>query len=525
MVKRCEDYLNTYLNNTMKHQNYYFALLLCASALAGCSTDVEEEFPAEAQPGQEWKAVALATRDSIEVADEDDATRALFYGGNSRRFYTLWDQGDQVTVYKNGTSVGTMSPTTYGTLAATLTGILTGSFAKDDVLDVYLPSAAMDYTGQKGTIYDLSANFSYQHATATVQEAANQILSLSDVNPTHRQEYLRFVLMNEDGSERLHPTRFELHAISGGHIVESMAEDGTITPCDMLAITPEFEDGEYPEQLFVALLNVDNTEVTYRFKAYVGEDIYVGPVAIEGQSAFSHNSHPYLGKLNRVRRNMRLTSPASGLTIEDIPSYTFTGYPITPDAGDVSVKDGETTLTLGTDYSYAGSNNVNVGEATLTVTGLAMSGPRAETKYLGTKTKTFNIVKATPVIEVSTDKMSLVNHEGGTTSQTRAVTRVFIDNNANGTWDEGVDFDITNSVTISYESANTGVCTVNSSGLVTAVGPGVDVTITITVHEAANWTEKTATFLVDVQGEVRNGNQIDPWGDGGTTTDDTHIGY
>lgn len=524
MVKRCEDYLNTYLNNTMKHQNYYFALLLCASALVGCSTDVEEEFPAEAQPGQEWKAVALATRDSIEVGDADESsTRALFYGGNSRRFYTLWDQGDEVTVYKNNVSVGTMTPTTYGTLTATLQGTLTGNFAVNDVLDVYLPSAAMDFTGQKGTIYDLSSHFSFQHATATVQEAANQILSLSDVNPSHRQEYLRFVLMNEDGSERLHPTRFELHAISGGHIVESMAEDGTITPCDMLAITPELEDGEYPEQLFVALLNDDDTEVTYRLKAEVGSDIYVGPIST--QSAFKSNSRSYLGQLSRIRRNMLLTSPASGLTIEDIPDYTFTGYPITPDAGDVTVKDGEDVLTLNTDYSYAGSNNVNVGEATLTVTGLAMSGPRAETKYLGTKTKTFNIVKATPVIEVSTDKMSLVNHEGGTTSQTRAVTRVFIDNNANGTWDEGVDFDITDAVTINYESANTGVCTVTNAGLVTAVGPGTDVTITITVAAAANWTEKTATFLVDVQGEVRNGNQIDPWGNGGKTTDDTHTGY
>lgn len=514
----------------MKHQFNYFTLLLCAAALAGCSTDVEEGVPAKAQPGQEWKAAVFATLDSIDTTEDvtDESTRAIFYGGNTVRFAKVWDKGDVVHVYKNNADIGTLAPEEpyWATKAAVLSGTMTGDFELNDAVELYMPAKAAVYTGQTGSVNTLSSTYSYQqNKTATVTGKEGTTLTLSEVNMSHRQEYLRFRLMNEAGTERLHPSQFEIHAISGGHIVESIAEDGTITPCDVLAIAPEAEHGEYPGELFVALLNDDNVDVTYRLKAQVGEDIYVGPVAIEGQNAITRNSQNRLGSLTFLNRKMRLTSPASGLTIEDIPDYTFTGYEITPDAGDVTVKDGEDVLTLNTDYSYAASNNVNVGEATLTVTGLAMSGPRAETKYLGTKTQTFTIVKATPVIEVETTKMSLVNHEGGTTSQTRAVTRVFIDNNANGTWDEGVDFDITDAVTISYESANTGVCTVTNAGLVTAVGPGTDVIITITVAAAANWTEKTATFLVDVQGEVRNGNQIDPWGDGGTTTDDTHTGY
>jgi len=73
---------------------------------------------------------------------------------------------------------------------------------------------------------------------------------------------------------------------------------------------------------------------------------------------------------------------ASTLTIAAIADQNFTGAALTPS---VVVKNGNTTLTLGTDYSLAYSNNVNVGTATVTVTGLG--------NYSGTKTQTFEIVQ------------------------------------------------------------------------------------------------------------------------------------
>lgn len=515
----------------MKQSNNIMILLFCAAALAGCSADNEVDNEIRPPIQQEWKAVAQATADSVVeidgVEDEDvNSRRALFYGGNGRRFYTLWDQGDVVTVYKNNVSVGTMVPETYGTMSTTLTGTLTGPFAVNDELVVWRPSAELNYTGQTGTIYGLSQNYVYQRTTATVLQASDKVLTISDVNPIHQQEYLRFVLLNEAGTERLHPTRLELHAISGGHIVESVAADGTITPCDVLTVLPEEDNGEYPGELFVALINEGNTAVTYRIKAHVGEDIYVGPVAgIDGQNVMSRNSRSSRGSLTRILRKMRLTSSASALTISDIASRTFTGSPIVPGAAEVVVKDGETPLVQGTDYSYAFTNNTNVGEATLTITGLAMNGEKAQTKWLGEKTKTFIITKATPVVEISSTKMELTNHEGGTTSSTRVVARVFVDNNANGTWDAGTDYDITALCTVAYSSSNTGVCTVNATtGQVTAVGPGT-ATITATVQAAANWNTAQTTYEVEVRGDVRGGNSVNPWGDGGTTDDDTHTGY
>ena len=67
--------------------------------------------------------------------------------------------------------------------------------------------------------------------------------------------------------------------------------------------------------------------------------------------------------------------------IQTIADQTYTGSAITPT---VTVKDGETTLVLNTDYTVAYSNNVNTGSATVTVTGTG--------NYSGTATANFTIV-------------------------------------------------------------------------------------------------------------------------------------
>ncbi len=74
---------------------------------------------------------------------------------------------------------------------------------------------------------------------------------------------------------------------------------------------------------------------------------------------------------------------ASGMVVYGIEAQTYTGLALTPN---VTVKDGSTTLTIGTDYTVSYSNNINVGEATVTVKGIG--------HYAGTKTATFAINKA-----------------------------------------------------------------------------------------------------------------------------------
>ena len=63
--------------------------------------------------------------------------------------------------------------------------------------------------------------------------------------------------------------------------------------------------------------------------------------------------------------------------------FTFNGTELKPT---VTVKDGEATLVENTDYTLAFTNNVNVGTATVTSTGIG--------NYSGTKTATYAIIKA-----------------------------------------------------------------------------------------------------------------------------------
>ena len=87
-------------------------------------------------------------------------------------------------------------------------------------------------------------------------------------------------------------------------------------------------------------------------------------------------------------------------TISDIPEQTRTGSAIEPT---LEITDGETTLTLGTDYTIEYSDNTNVGTASVTITGIG--------NYSGTITKTFAINKATPTVTAPT--ANTLTYNGG----------------------------------------------------------------------------------------------------------------
>ena len=472
---------------------------------------------------QVWTAKVLAENTDIEVIEEssengEDATRALFVGGNDgNRFSKCWDSGDNVYVYKSGaaSSSGFLTPASadWGFASATLSGTLDGSFSAGEELTLYSPAKAMDFTGQTGLINSTSAK-AYRQATTTVTQAADNNLVLSDVRMNSRTTFARFYLTEETTGERLHPSRLVIHAVSGPDPVLKVDENGAITERGDFVINGGFYEGEYPGEIYVSWYK-ETEEFNYRLQATVGEDIYVGPVS--GQNPI--RSQDAIGALMNYRRKMRKTTAVSTLTVAEIPAQTFTGYAIEPA---VTVTDGETPLT-GTDYSVSYADNTNVGTATVTVKGLADAGAVAETKYLGTKDKTFQITQATPVIEMDASTMTLVNNTTQN-SQTRTVTRVFIDNNGNGTWDDGTDYDITAFCTVTYSSSNDAVATViASTGQVTAAGP-TTCTITATVAAAQNWTTQTATYTVNVEQEVNGGNSVNPWDDNnGENTDDGKI--
>jgi hypothetical protein len=145
--------------------------------------------------------------------------------------------------------------------------------------------------------------------------------------------------------------------------------------------------------------------------------------------------------------------------IADIADQTYTGSAITPT---LTVKDGETTLTLNTDYTVEYTNNVNAGTATATITGMG--------NYGGTASKTFTIGKAT-ITDVTLEESSLTY-----TGEEQTVTVASV---------KAGDLVLTAD---DYEvSGNTGT----DKGTYT---------VTVTAKENSNFTgSKTATFTIGVK--------------------------
>ena len=132
---------------------------------------------------------------------------------------------------------------------------------------------------------------------------------------------------------------------------------------------------------------------------------------------------------------------ASTLTIEAIANQTYTGSALTPA---IVVKDGATTLTLGTHYSVAYSNNTNVGTATVTITGTG--------NYTGTKTQTFSIVAKA----ASTLTIEVIANQTYTGS---AITPTVVVKDGSTTLTLGTDY------TVAYSSnTNVGTATVTITG-------------------------------------------------------------
>ena len=204
-------------------------------------------------------------------------TRAISVGGNNgHTLYTSWDQNDAVEVVKDGVSVGTLNAdVSAGNSAyATLMGTLTGTFAVGNELALYYHSADIDYTGQKGTIADVSTCKSFLTATSTVQkinqadgtmkDGSDNFLVMSNASYSAMQAYLDISFTDNDGDE-LAITQLDIWT-DGGKLVKTAPLDGEktyATQDNPLIVTPDAATGRF----FLALRDEAGSSNTYNFKA------------------------------------------------------------------------------------------------------------------------------------------------------------------------------------------------------------------------------------------------------------------
>ena len=181
-----------------------------------------------------------------------------------------------------------------------------------------------------------------------------------------------------------------------------------------------------------------------------------------------------------VRANFgtRTTISAEHITLNP-ESVTYDG---TAKETTVTVKVGENTLTLGTDYTVAFSNNINVPananslQPTVTVTGIGA--------YTGTATKTFAINKAAGTISYATASVSKTYGDEPFTNE----------------------LTITGDGTVTYSTSNEKAATVDGTGKVTIVGNGeATITATVTDKDGGNYTyeTKTASYLLSIGTEAQ----------------------
>jgi hypothetical protein len=174
----------------------------------------------------------------------------------------------------------------------------------------------------------------------------------------------------------------------------------------------------YDQVVYGGIATGDNLTVTAKgafvdANAGTGKNVTITELTLGGTSIANYQ----LAETGQQTTATATITPRSieGAVLSDIVAQTFTGQPLTPA---VSVTLDGTILTAGTDYSVAYTNNVNVGEATLIVTGIGNYQGSVQTTFVITQIAASVITAPQPqTLVYSSEAQQLVTAgeaEGGT---------------------------------------------------------------------------------------------------------------
>lgn len=290
---------------TRKTFFHLLPMMMAAMMMAACSNeDVAEITGDNTQQSRTWQ---------VSINAGPATTRAISVGGNNgQTLYTNWDANDAVEVVKEGVSVGTLTAdVSAGNSAyATLTGTLTGTFAVNDEVTLYYHTAALDYTGQVGTLGGVSTNKSYLTATSTVKsvDGSGGFLSMSNAAFSPMQSYLE--LSFTDGISPIDFSRLDVWT-DGEKMVKTKAIDGTTTyatEANPLTITP----ASATNKLFIALRDENGAANNLHIEAY---DVNNGKFTYEGSKNLEY------GKFYTGTVTMNSNSPYKWLSAATTADY------------------------------------------------------------------------------------------------------------------------------------------------------------------------------------------------------------
>lgn len=236
--------------------------ILCGSlavlALAACSSDdndiiIGEQNPTEAN--QTWTVTTEATMgdDEANGGSSRVITRALSEDGTA--INATFATTEHVYVYNASNTYtqlgGSLQPQADG-ISATLKGTLTGTIANGNSLKLVYPKSAISYTGQKGTLADIAANYDFATATVTVSDASTPSVTTTAATFTSQQAITKFTFS----------TAVKSLTISGTGLVQSIAANGTETTGDI-----DVTLATASTTVYVAMRNNSGSKQTYTFTA------------------------------------------------------------------------------------------------------------------------------------------------------------------------------------------------------------------------------------------------------------------
>lgn len=161
-------------------------------------------------------------------------TRGLRQLDEASDIEAIWSEGDQVTVLSaTGWNLGTMTPTSTGSASTTLKAKLITPVSKGDQLTLVFPRSTRDYTGQKGTLADIAANYDYATASVTVNYVDDSFVSATDAHFSNQQAIVKFKLT--DGTKSLAANSL---TVAADGLLQNASTPGPVT------ITPETASSE-----------------------------------------------------------------------------------------------------------------------------------------------------------------------------------------------------------------------------------------------------------------------------------------
>ncbi len=142
------------------------ALLMAGAALTACSSsdDTINEIQQPANPTGKYTMTINASK------GDDAQTRALLLdeSGTKNVLNAIWDEGEEVLVYQNGSEIGTLTAAASDDAETTLSGTLDSAPDASKALTFYFHTAAdPSYGGQDGTLTKIASTYDFC-APATV---------------------------------------------------------------------------------------------------------------------------------------------------------------------------------------------------------------------------------------------------------------------------------------------------------------------------------------------------------------------